>query len=180
MERGNNPNGESPYGVTPENQQERLKAIGWIVGFVDGEGCFSCSIYRCHKMTLKWQVRPSFDVVQGESSRGVLDDLTTFFACGNVYRNRRRDNHREDLFRYNVYRFEDLRTRIVPFFREHQLRTAKRSNFEKFNRIIELMVQRRHLSVDGLEEIARITQTMNHRKPSEALRILRDHTPALF
>jgi len=35
-----------------ENQQERLMAIGWVVGFVDGEGCFSCSIYRCHKMTL--------------------------------------------------------------------------------------------------------------------------------
>ena len=23
-----------------ENQQERLIMIGWVVGFVDGEGCF--------------------------------------------------------------------------------------------------------------------------------------------
>jgi len=28
--------------------------------------------------------------------------------------------------------------------------------------------------------IASIVETMNHRKPSEVLRILRDHTPALF
>jgi hypothetical protein len=34
--------------------------------------------------------------------------------------------------------------------------------------------------VDGIIEIAEITQTMNHRKPSEALGILRDHTPAVF
>jgi LAGLIDADG endonuclease len=150
------------------------------VGFVDGEGCFSCSIYRCHKMTLGWQVRPAFDVVQGESSRDALEELVRFFGCGKIYRNGRRDNHREDLLRYNVYRFEDLRTKIVPFFRENPLRTSKRGNFEKFVRIIELMELRRHLSVEGVIEIAEITQTMNHRKPSEALRILRDHTPALF
>jgi hypothetical protein len=163
-----------------ENQQERLATIGWIVGFVDGEGCFSCSIYRCRKMTLKWQVRPSFDVVQGESSREALEELVRFFGCGKIYRNRRRDNHREDLLRYNVYRFEDLRLKIVPFFMRYPLRTSKRHNFAKFVRIIELMELRRHLTVPGIIEIAEITQTMNHRKPSEALRILRDHTPALF
>jgi hypothetical protein len=103
-----------------------------------------------------------------------------FFGCGKIYRNRRRDNHREDLLRFNVYRFEDLRTKVVPFFRQHPLRTSKRENFEKFGRIIELMELRKHLSVPGIVEIAEITQTMNHRKPSEVLRILRGHTPALF
>ena len=29
-----------------DNQQERLIKIGWIVGFVDGEGCFSIHIVR--------------------------------------------------------------------------------------------------------------------------------------
>jgi hypothetical protein len=125
-------------------------------------------------------VRPSFDVVQGESSRDALEALVRFFGCGKIYRNRRRDNHREDLLRYNVYRFEDLRAKIVPFFQRYSLRTSKKENFEKFVRIIELMKLRRHLSVPGLIEIAEITQTMNHRKPSEVLRILRGHTPALF
>jgi hypothetical protein len=169
---------DNPPGA--ENQQERLTTAGWVVGFVDGEGCFSCSIYRCHKMTLGWQVRPAFDVVQGESSRDALEELVQFFGCGKIYRNRRRDNHREDLLRYNVYRLEDLCTKIVPFFRENPLRTSKQKNFEKFVRIVELMELRRHLSVEGVIEVAEITQTMNHRKPSKALRILRDHTPALF
>ncbi len=176
---------ENPEGVwlrqaIPENQQERLDDPGWVVGFVDGEGCFSVPIYRCSKMTLKWQVRPEFAVVQGESSRDVLEELVEFFGCGKVFRNRRRDNHREDLFRYCVQRFDDLRTNIVPFFEAHPLRTSKRENFEKFARIIRLMELRRHLSVDGLIEIAEIQQTMNFRKPSEVLRILRDHTPAIF
>ncbi len=147
---------------------------------MDGEGCFSCPIYACRTMTLKWQVRPEFAVVQGASSRDVLEEMVRFFGCGKVYRNRRHDNHREDLFRYCVQRFDDLRTKIVPFFRENPLRTSKRENFEKFATVIELMQLRRHLTVPGIIEIAEIAQTMNHRKPSKVLRILRDHTPASF
>jgi hypothetical protein len=163
-----------------ENQQERLTTIGWVVGFVDGEGCFSSPIYRCYKMRLGWQVRPEFAVAQGASSRDVLEDLVRFFGCGKVYRNARHDNHREDMYRYCIQRFADLRDVIVPFFLEHPLRTSKRNNFAKFAQIIELMNGRRHLSTSGIVQIAEIAQTMNHRKPSEVLRILRDHTPALF
>ena len=169
---------DNPTGA--ENQQERLTAIGWVVGFVDGEGCFSCPIYRCHKMTLGWQVRPEFAVVQGASSRDVLEELVQFFGCGKVFRNRRHDNHREDLFRYCVQRIGDLRGSIVPFFEQYQLRTAKVQNFRKFAEIVELMGDGRHLTVSGLMQISGIAETMNHRKPSEVLRILRDHTPALF
>jgi hypothetical protein len=163
-----------------ENQQERLFRIGWLVGFVDGEGCFSCPVFRNSSMRLGWQVQPSFVVVQGESSRDVLEEMVSFFGCGRVYRNHRRDNHREDLFRYYVSRFSDLRDVIVPFFNTNPLRTSKRDNFEKFAQVIDLMTLRRHLTVSGLVEIAEIAQTMNFRKPSEALRILRDHTPTLF
>ena len=163
-----------------ENQQERLLTSEWIVGFVDGEGCFSCPIYRQDGMTLGWQVRPEFAVVQGASSRDVLEDMVTYFGCGKVFRNRRHDNHREDLFRYCVQRIGDLRDTIVPFFEQNPLRTTKRGSFEKFARIIRLMEQRRHLTPYGLMEIAAIAETMNHCRPSEILRILRDHTPTLF
>ena len=60
------------------------------------------------------------------------------------------------------------------------LRTSKRKNFDKFVSVIDLMGQRRHLTASGLREIALIVETMNHRKPSEIVRILRDHTPTLF
>jgi hypothetical protein len=69
---------------------------------------------------------------------------------------------------------------IIPFFQTNALRTAKRENFAKFVEVVELMELRRHLTVPGLVEIAEITQTMNFRKSSEVLRILRDHTPTLF
>jgi hypothetical protein len=163
---------KNPFGA--DNQQERLWYCGWIAGFVDGEGCFSCPIFRNHKTALGWQVQPTFVVVQSASSRDVLEDLVRFFECGKVYVNRRHDNHREDLYRYRVGRFADLRDVIVPFFQENTLRTSKDENFEKFVQVLRLMEERKHLTGSGLIEIAEITETMNHRKPSGVLRILRD------
>ncbi len=61
--------------------------------------------------------------------------------------NRRHDNHREDLSRFCVTRFADIRDVIVPFFQANPLRTAKRHNFEKFARIVRLMEERKHLTM---------------------------------
>jgi hypothetical protein len=72
-----------------------------------------------------------------------------------------------------------LRDVIVPFFQEHELRTSKKDNFEKFVEVLDLMQQRKHLTVSGLVEIAQIAETMNQQKPSKVLRILRDHTPTI-
>ena len=59
--------------------------------------------------------------------------------------------------------------KIIPFFRENQLRTAKREDFEKFARVLELMGERKHLNSKGIMEIASIAQTMNRKKPSRFL-----------
>ena len=32
--------------MSADHQQERLETVGWIVGFVDGEGTFSISVFR--------------------------------------------------------------------------------------------------------------------------------------
>jgi hypothetical protein len=168
---------ENPSGA--DNQQERLLTNDWLVGFVDGEGCFSCPIYRQRSST-GWQVQPAFVVVQGASSKEVLEGMVSFFGCGRVNVNRRHDNHREDLYRFVVRRFTDLRDVIVPFFQANPLRTSKRDNFDKFADIVARMDRREHLSPSGLIEIAKISETMNFRKPSEVLRILRGHTPTIF
>ena len=98
-----------------------------------------------------------------------MHDLKEFFECGKVFINRRNDNHRESLYRFCVRSIVDLREKIIPFFQENQLRTAKREDFEKFARVLELIGERKHLNSEGIVEIASIAQTMNRRKPSRFL-----------
>src|SRR3989338_814020 len=111
--------------MSADNQQERLLKIGWIVGFVDGEGCFSVSIFRNHTSKLGWQVFPEFVVTQGKKSLQALEEIKDFFGCGVILLNRRRDNHKEDLYRFAVRNLSDLTHLIIPFFQKHPLRTAK-------------------------------------------------------
>jgi hypothetical protein len=168
-----------------ENQQERLIGFAdWVVGFVDGEGCFSIGLVgqpdRAGRKGYKtgFQVSHDFVVVQGASSVDCLHDLREFFGAGAVYINRRYDNHREDMYRYSVTRRQDLLERIIPFFREHPLRSAKRRDFDKFALCVELMAAGRHKTHAGLADIVEIMQTMNRKKPRhELIRILRDCTP---
>jgi hypothetical protein len=173
----NNPNGA-------DNQQERLIQLGWVIGFVDGEGCFSVSFVRQNDRTgrhgykLGYQVAARFVVSQGASSVACLEELRRFFGVGYVYTNQRRDNHREHMYQYAVNDRWDLLETIVPFFDAHPLRTAKRMDFEKFVRVLEMMEEDLHLTREGLVQIAEIAQAMNRRKPrTELIRILRGHTP---
>jgi LAGLIDADG endonuclease len=168
-----------------ENQQERLIEFrGWVIGFVDGEGCFSIGFVRQPNRVSRrgyktgYQVSHDFVVTQGASSVSCLHELREFFDVGQVYVNRRSDNHREHLHRYVVCRQQDLLERIIPFFEEHPLRTAKRHDFEKFAYCMKLIAGNRHLTREGLVEIVEIVQTMNRRKSRpELIRILRGHTP---
>ncbi len=62
----------------PDNQQERPEYKGWIVGFTDGEGCFSASVFRNKTSTLGWQIFPEFVLTQGISSRSALKKCKLF------------------------------------------------------------------------------------------------------
>jgi LAGLIDADG endonuclease len=167
-----------------ENQQERLIRLGWVTGFVDGEGCFSIGFVRQPSRGNRkgykagYQVFHRFIVTQGVRSASCLEELREFFGVGRIFENQRHDNHKENLAQYIVGRRTDLTDRIIPFFREYPLRTSKRYDFEKFARCMSLVSRDRHLTRQGLIEIAEIAETMNHRKSrQELIRILRGHMP---
>ena len=114
-----------------DNQQERLDPW-WIVGFVDGEGCFSVSTFRNSTHKSGYQTLYEFVVTQGEKSKSAMEAIRKYFDCGGIYINRRYDNHKYNLLRYCVRKQEDLRNKIVPFFRKYPLQSAKRKQFELF------------------------------------------------
>ncbi len=152
-----------------DNQQERLGIENWICGFVDGEGCFSVSLIRNTTTGSGWQVFPEFVVTQGEKSRSALEEIKNHFECGQIYINRRHDNHKESLLRYCIRARKDLQEKVIPFFRRFPLRTAKQEDFEKFVLILQEMDQGKHKTLDGLRSIANIIQSMNRKVPSRFL-----------
>jgi hypothetical protein len=126
----------------------------WVVGFVDGEGCFFVGIQRNPTVKIGFQIIPEFRIVQHKRDIDVLHGLKKFFGFGRVCQNH------ADRWELRIRRLEQLRE-VVTFFEQHPLRTKKRVDAHKFADVIRLMEEGRHLTNEGLSEIKRIAASMN-------------------
>ena len=149
-----------------DNQQGRLDPW-YVVGFTDGEGCFSVSIFKNSTTRSGYQVFPEFVVTQGSNNLSVLKDLQSFFGCGKIYVNRRKDNHRRNLYRYCVRSIKDIRNIVIPFFNQSPLKTSKKFDFQTFCLAVEMISDGSHLKPDGLQRIRQLASTMNRQKPRD-------------
>jgi hypothetical protein len=144
-----------------ENQQEtarpRLDPM-WVVGFVDGEGCFSVSVHQSSlvRQTRGWQLQPTFQVYQHERYREVLEDLISFFGIGRI----RAKGPKSSVLTYAVDSLGDLEEGILPFFETHQL-VVKAADFRLFAEIVRSMRRKEHLTPAGFEQAVRLAYAMN-------------------
>ena len=132
---------------------------GWVVGFVDGEGCFHVGINAHPEMTAGFQVLPEFTVVQHERDVQVLHGLKGYFGCGVV-----RKNH-ADRMAYRVRSKEHLLQTILPFFLKHPLKSKKNIDFLKFRDVLLMMEKDEHLTSEGIAKIRDIASQMNRCQP---------------
>jgi len=152
---------ENPSGA--DNQQETTRSMldfdpWWVVGFVDGEGCFSVSIHRnaFAKSTGGWQLHPVFHVYQHEEHGDVLGQLMITFGCGRI----RAKGPNSKVSTYAVGSLVDLNERVIPFFEQHPL-IVKREDFAKFKEIVQAMLRKEHLRSEGFERLVRLAYAMN-------------------
>ena len=124
----------------------------WIVGFVDGEGCFHIGISKNNQLKLGFQVLVEFTITQHKRDIKILESVRAFFKCGVV-----RVNH-GDVMCYRVRRLSDLINIIIPFFEKHSLKTTKNINFMKFKRAIRLVSLDAHLTLEGFNQIKKIKE----------------------
>src|ERR1700689_3717942 len=88
-----------------DNQQERLVKIGWITGFVDGEGCFSIHVVRQpHRSNRRgyrtgFQVAHQFVVTQGAKSIECLQTMQQHFGVGRGFCNQRNDTNKKIFYK---------------------------------------------------------------------------------
>lgn len=129
----------------------------WIVGFVDGEGCFHVSVNAHPEMSAGFQVLPEFTVVQHERDVQILHALKSYFGCGVVRKNN------GDRMAYRVRGYEHLSKTVIPFFEKHPLKTRKRVDFIKFRDIVILMSRGDHLKGESVDKIRAITEQMNRK-----------------
>ena len=137
----------------------------WVTGFVDGEGTFYVGINKNDTMSIGYQVLPEFRIVQHKKDIKLLYALKNFFKAGVV-----RVNH-NDRYELRIRSLDHINKIVIPFFSKYELVTQKKFDFIKFKKIINLMNQDKHLSIDGLKKIIEISCQMNRQEKMKAQEI---------
>ncbi len=133
-----------------------MDLLSYISGFVDGEGCFCVTFNNSKRHRLGWDVRPSFSVSQNRDRAELLFELQRLWDCGFI-----RPDRSDQTLKYEVRSIGDLVAKVIPHFRLFPLQSSKQKDVELFDKICCLVQQKRHLDIDGLQQIVHLAMDMN-------------------
>jgi adenylate kinase family enzyme len=103
----------------------------YIVGFVDGEGCFCITLNRKRNETP--EVRLIFEIEVRFDDELILEKIKHALGCGNIYRlEYQRQEKWHPHVKLKVNNFTDINQKVIPFFKQHRLQAKKYVQFDSF------------------------------------------------
>ena len=170
--------------LDPKTLPSRRKYLHYyIVGLVDGEGCFSISIKKQDDTKFGWVIDPVFHVTQSRDHAVVLEILKRIFNCGRIIP---KPGQESTMLQYIVDARRHLAEKIIPFFKKHKP-IIKRREFECFSEIVERLERGDHGEPEKfkklLEKAYKISANRRHKlseiisEVERRVERLRGHTP---
>ena len=129
----------------------------WISGFIDGEGCFNISITKHPGVKVGYNVQLKMHVTQHINSVNVLYAMKEFFKCGSMVVH----NKLADRMRYQITAIAEIQNVLIPFLEEHPLLTSKFLNYLDFKKAVDLVSNKKHLTLEGIEQLRILAKGMN-------------------
>lgn len=121
---------------------------GYISGLTQSDGSFFCNIAMSHKHRFGIQFRPRFTITADLDSKYILDEIKTYFNCGNVTVNKK--NYTAE---YLVERIEELHNIIIPHFLNNPVFCGKLHAFNLFKEIVIALFTKNKKTLEGRREI---------------------------
>lgn len=86
----------------------------------------------------------------------LIKQIKKYFGCGVVY-----SRHSNQAAILSVTSLKDLTTFIIPHFEKYPLLTQKAADFILFKRVVEIMNNKDHLTLEGLHRIVNLRASLN-------------------
>ncbi len=148
--------------LRPKTIATKLETINpyWVSGFVDGDGCFYISLTNNSK-----GVGLVFKITQHIRDTDLLKEFVNYFNCG------RYSLSSLEAGDFIVTKFEDIYTKIIPFFNKYPLQGSSKGfeDFSDFNSVAELMKNKAHITSEGFESIKQIKSGTNKKRIIKSL-----------
>jgi hypothetical protein len=104
----------------------------YLVGLVDGEGCF-CVSFNKHKNNRLLEVRLLFEIELREDDKEILEKVKETLNCGNIYYlNYERYKKWKPHYKYKVSNLKDISEKVIPFFQNILFKQRKKLVLQNF------------------------------------------------
>ena len=167
----------------------------YILGFVEGEGCFSVLIQKCidrKPRAGKWiakkknprllRVSLTFRITNVEANLPLLEEIKASIGVGSIYSQNRGSDRLSNVSYFYTKSLMEAQ-KVKDYFSTLTFKTTKGKDFVLWCKCLELMEQKKHLTKEGILEICQLRDQMNIRKTknkwtTEEIRKVLDDKPA--
>jgi hypothetical protein len=127
----------------------------WLSGFTDAEGCFNVNITARPNTVTGFRVQCRFFLDQ-KNAEILLKFIRSLFGYGSV----RIRKNTDGVYRYGNDSVKGLAS-VQAYFLAFPLKTKKAKSFMKWNQAYTMMVNKEHLTHDGLAKVRIIAKSVN-------------------
>ena len=141
----------------PINTNTNNLSPGWLAGFTSAEGSFMIRISNSlnHKFNKKIQLE--FNLTQHARDERLMKMIANYLKVGTVSLNR-------NTYVFRVLNFSGLTEEILPIFNNYPIQGIKYFDYLDFLKAVDIIKDKRHLTLEGLQEIQKIKDGMNSRR----------------
>ena len=127
----------------------------WISGFVSAEGNFDVRLPSTNSK-LGYRVQLRFRISQHSRDLILMQKIVEYLGSGKIYKYAGKST-----VSFTIVDFKDITNILVPFFNENPLIGMKLYDYIDWCKIHSLMLNRFHLTVEGINSIRKIKSGMN-------------------
>ena len=127
----------------------------WIAGFVSAEGNFDVRLPSTNSK-LGYRVQLRFRITQHIKDIILMEKIIKYFSAGKLYK-----YGGKNAVSLSLVDFTDITNIIIPFFNENSIIGIKLYDYLDWCKIHSLMINRLHLTVEGINSIRKIKSGMN-------------------
>lgn len=146
--------------LKPDFIPTEIKDIYWLIGFIEGEGCFMVVIQESKNNKVTHNVSLRFNITQHSKDSELLKSLITYLDCGRCISARNE-------ITFIVSTFSDIYHKIIPLLEKYTLIGNKKEDYLDFCKVANLILSKDHLTKEGLEKINLIKSNMNRNRTNE-------------
>jgi len=136
------------------NNKNIILNSSYISGFIDGEGCFQITILKNSKYKTGWYVGIVFAITLHKKDIVLLNGIKSFLGIGNI------SSLGKNAIQYRVRSKEEL-SKLIKFLDKSTLISQKAANYELFKQGFDILLNKEHLTIEGIEKLVSKKASMN-------------------